>query len=87
LGGHNEVARPGREVGFSLQHLSMGTALLTRVFVVGMTKCPKCGGRLRLGAAITDTALVRRYLDHMGLPSEIPTFTSARAPPQLDFDW
>lgn len=62
-------------------------ALLARVFAIDVTKCPKCDGRLRLVAAITDRASAKRYLDHVGLPSEIPSLAPARAPPQLDFDW
>ena len=62
-------------------------ALLARVFAIDVTKCPKCNGRLRLVAAITDTASAKRYLDGVGLPSEIPSLAPARAPPQLDFDW
>jgi hypothetical protein len=62
-------------------------ALLARVFAIDVTKCPRCGGRLRLVAAITDAASAKRYLDHAGLPSEVPVLAPARAPPQLDFDW
>jgi len=47
-----------------------------------------CGGRMRIVAAVTDPASVRRYLDGTGQSAEVPTFAPARAPPQaeLDFD-
>ena len=35
---------------------------LARVFALDVTVCPACGGRLRLIAALTDPASVRRYL-------------------------
>jgi hypothetical protein len=35
-------------------------ALLARVFALDVTVCPACGGRLRLIAALTDPASVRR---------------------------
>jgi hypothetical protein len=74
------------ERGASRNHL-LWAALLARVFAIDVTKCPRCAGRLRLVAAITDAASAKRYLDHVGLPSELPTLAPARAPPQLDFDW
>ena len=40
------------------------------VFALDVTVCPACGGRLRLIAALTDPASVRRYLQGVGLPTE-----------------
>ena len=42
---------------------------------------------MRIVAAITDTASIKRYLDGVGLPSEIPKIKPARPPPQLDFEY
>jgi hypothetical protein len=60
--------------------------LLSRVFNIDITRCP-CGGELRAVAAICDQDEARRYLRHVGLPSDPP----ARAPPYykpvvMDFD-
>jgi len=41
----------------------------------------------RVVAAITDRASIKRYLDGVGLPSEIPEIKPARPPPQLDFEY
>jgi hypothetical protein len=43
--------------------------------------CPRCGGRLRLLAVIEDAAIIRRILQHLRLPNEIPPPRPARAPP------
>ena len=59
--------------------------LLRRVFRVDIEQC-HCGGRLRLVAFVTDPAEARRYLSHVGLPSELPVIAAARAPPQLAFE-
>jgi hypothetical protein len=62
-------------------------ALLARTFNLHMEKCPHCGGRMRLVAAITDEASIKRYLEGVGLPSEIPEIKPARPPPQLAFEY
>ncbi|MCP4602379.1 MAG: hypothetical protein GY847_18000 [Proteobacteria bacterium] len=48
-----------------------------------------CGSslRMRIVAAVTDPASIRRYLEGTGLPSEIPEIKPARPPPQLDFEY
>ena len=62
--------------------------LKKRVFDVD-TRCDHCGGPLRMVAAVTDPASIRRFLEHMGLPTEPPRIAPARAPPQeeLDLGW
>jgi len=62
-------------------------ALMARVFQIDVLQCD-CGGRMRIVAAVTDPASVRRYLDGTGQSAEVPTLAPARAPPQseLDFD-
>jgi hypothetical protein len=52
-----------------------------------MEICPHCAGRMRVVAAITDRASIRRYLDGVGLSCEIPEIKPARLPPQLDFEY
>lgn len=60
-------------------------ALLARTFRLDMETCPLCGGRMRIVAAVTDPASIKRYLEGVGLPSEIPEIKPARPPPQLEF--
>ena len=40
------------------------------LFALDVIVCPACGGRLRLIAALTDPASVRRYRQDGGLPTE-----------------
>ena len=56
-------------------------ALMQRSFGFDVLACPRCGGRLRLIALIEQPAVVRRILDHLGLPNDIPVPCPSRAPP------
>jgi len=55
--------------------------LMRRTFAVDVLACPRCGERLRLIAFIEQADVIRRMLRHLGLPTEVPTATSPRAPP------
>ena len=57
-----------------------GGALLARVFALDVTVCPACGGRLRLIAALTHPASVRRDLQGVGLPTEPPPLIPLESP-------
>ena len=46
--------------------------LLARVFQVDLTKCNACAGLMKVTAALTESAAIRKYLDHVGLPSRAP---------------
>ena len=58
--------------------------LLKRVFITDALTCPKCQGRMKILAAITETEAIRKILDHLGIPSEAPRRTAARPPPQAE---
>jgi hypothetical protein len=49
------------------------TALLARTFGLTVETCPNCGGKMRIVAALTDPASIRRYLEGVGLSADIPT--------------
>ena len=55
--------------------------LLKRTFGIDVETCPRCGGRMRLLAVITDSASTARFLRHRGEPTEPPSRAPARAPP------
>jgi hypothetical protein len=59
------------------------------VYGIQILACPKpgCGGRMRVISAITQEPVVQRILEHLGLPTEVPRFTPARAPPQAKLDF
>ena len=59
---------------------------LQRVFSIDVLRCKHCGARRKLIALISDGVVVRKILDHLGLPTEPPRLASARASPELAFD-
>lgn len=60
--------------------------LMRRTFEIDVLQCRRCGGRMRLIATIEDPEIVRKLLDHLGLPTELPRPLPARAPPvQTEF--
>lgn len=59
-------------------------ALLARVFEAEVLRCPRCGGRRRILAFLTDPEVVLRILSHLGLPTSAPPVAPARAPPQAE---
>jgi len=60
---------------------------MERVFAVGVLKCTKCGSRRQWLAAITETAVIVKILEHLGLPSVAPTPAAARPPLQLELSF
>ena len=56
--------------------------LLKRVFLVDALACPKCDGRMKILAVITNPDSVRAILDNLRIPSEAPRCHPARSPPQ-----
>jgi hypothetical protein len=54
--------------------------LLRRSFSVDVMECPKCHGRLRVVAVITEREPVRRILAHLGMPTDAPPVARARDP-------
>ena len=52
--------------------------MLARVFQIDISVCDRCGGEMRVMAAITDTREAARYLKHVGMDHEAPS----RAPPR-----
>jgi hypothetical protein len=61
-------------------------SLLARVFRVDVEKCPRCAGKMKIVAALTDPASIRQYLKGTGQCADVPTFSPARAPPQTEMD-
>ena len=58
--------------------------LMKRAFEVDVLLC-ECGGRRDVIACITDLAVARRILNHLGLPDRLPPSAPPRPPPVLDF--
>lgn len=66
----------------SRAHRLSWSELLKRVFQIDITVCPNCGGQMNFIATIMEPKMVRKILEHLGLPTEPPRFAPARAPPQ-----
>lgn len=69
--------------------------LLVRLFETFPLACPRYGAEMRLialtyrdvlmpGAAITETAVVRQILEHIGEPATPPRIAQARGPPEWE---
>ncbi len=54
--------------------------MLKRVFAVDVLQCDRCGGRLRILAAIHPPVATRAILGHLDLPTE----ALPNAPPRCD---
>jgi hypothetical protein len=55
--------------------------LLRRTFGIDVETCPRCGGRMRLLAMVTEPKNVARFLRHLSEPTEPPRRAPARDPP------
>jgi hypothetical protein len=57
--------------------------LLARVFNIDVETCSKCGGKMKIIAAIEDPKVIRKILEHMGLDTKPPRLMPARGPPKV----
>jgi hypothetical protein len=60
--------------------------LIARTFPDALD-CPRCGGTLSVIAFITELAVVRKILEHLGLSSGFTELAPARLPRELGFDF
>jgi hypothetical protein len=70
-----------QDAELSLKHASRYRAwaeLLKRTFDIDVLDCPKCHGRMKLLAMITDGKSVERYLTKLGEPTDVPALVAAR---------
>jgi hypothetical protein len=58
--------------------------LLKRVFEIDIELCPRCGGRLKIIAAIVDPQVIEKILTHLGLPARAPPRAPARHLPLFE---
>jgi hypothetical protein len=54
--------------------------LLRRTFDFDVFSCPRCGGRRRVLALLTQGSVIRRILRHLHLPELPPPQAPARGP-------
>jgi hypothetical protein len=73
-----------QDAELSAKHASRYRAwaeLLKRTFDIDVLECPKCHGRMKLLAMITDGKSVERYLTKLGEPTDAPARSPSRGPP------
>jgi len=58
--------------------------LLLRVFREDVLACDRCGGHRVVLAFLTERAVVKAILDHLGLPTTGPPLSPARGSPQVE---
>ena len=56
---------------------------MKRVFLVDVLQCERCGGRMKILAAIHPPDTTEKILECLGLPSRAPPL----APAVSDFNW
>jgi hypothetical protein len=49
-------------------------------------ECPRCGGRMKIIAAIEEWSVIRKIREHLGLPTQVPRPSPARSSPQGKFE-
>lgn len=60
--------------------------LLKRIFNIDIETCPHCGEKVKIIAAIEDPKVIKKILDHVGIPSKPPSPWPVRGPPATDMD-
>jgi hypothetical protein len=62
-------------------HYRPWAELLKRTFEVDVLQCPRCKGRMKLVARVTDPKSIARVLRHLKEPTDPPAREPARGPP------
>jgi hypothetical protein len=76
--GAAEAEKPAKRAGSRYRPWA---ELLKRCFAIDVLACPRCGGRMRLVALVTEAASVRRFLRGLGESTDAPARAPARGPP------
>lgn len=58
--------------------------LLKRIFNIDISRCPNCNGKVRIISAIENPKIIRKILDHLGIPSSPPKLGSVAEPQQAE---
>ncbi len=74
-----------REVPVLSKRMSWAV-LLARVFHFELSVCERCGGTVKVVAALTELGTIRKYQPGFGLPARAPPMAPAGRQPQQKFD-
>ncbi|MGA2264597.1 MAG: transposase [Acidobacteriota bacterium] len=61
--------------------------LMARVLELDVLACPRCGGRMRILAAIDSPDAIHKILTCLGLPTRAPPIAPAVSDPDMAFAW
>jgi hypothetical protein len=61
--------------------------LMSRVLELDVLACPRCGGRMRIVAAINPPDAIRKILACLGLPTRAPPIAPAVSDPDTAYAW
>jgi len=61
--------------------------LMSRVFELDVLACPRCGGRMRILAAIDSPEAIQKILSCLGLPARNPPIAPALSDPDMAYEW
>ena len=61
--------------------------LMERVFELDVLACPRCGGRMRILAAIDSPDAIHKILTCLGLPTRAPPIAPAVSDPDMAYAW
>jgi hypothetical protein len=62
----------------SCTSVKAATSAQPRLSDIDIERCPRCGARLKIIAAIVDPQIIIKILTHLGLPARAPPRTPAR---------
>ncbi len=61
--------------------------LMARVLELDVLACPRCGGRMRIVAAINPPDAIKKILACLGLPTRAPPIAPAISDPESAYEW
>ena len=76
----DQIAVGPKQMGLKKKNIPWAR-FLARVFNIDVEICSKCGGKMKIIAAIEDPKVIRKILDYNGLPTKPPSLHPARGPP------
>jgi Putative transposase len=83
---HRIQEKRRKSVAVNPRNYSWAT-LMERVFEVDVLACPRCGGRMRILAAIDSPDAIQSILTCLGLPTRAPPIAPAISDPDVDYPW
>lgn len=78
LGKIETLKKRVKETKACVKVVSLWAILIARIYVVMPLTCLTCGSEMKIIAFIKEPTVINKILDHIGEPTELPTFRPAR---------